>query len=179
MKLQKPSPCVEGASEGGGRGRCLNGISELSKNKQHCSLSLLRKESTMLYDILFVIFFFFTCKQLYAGTHFTGSSSCAAIILRIISIFNLLLEFAFLIWFSVKGYLSHAIILLLAGIIFTLVINRIIARSVLKKMDTNDIDQPYFMLSYSRQCDVVSVMCAWIGFVVNTAIIVVFVVRFL
>ena len=56
----------------------------------------------MLFDVLFVIFFYFTHKQIYAGTHFTGASKTAAMIVLIFGGVNTLLQYAYLIFLAIK-----------------------------------------------------------------------------
>lgn len=130
----------------------------------------------MLFDVLFVIFFYFTHKQIYAGTHFTGASKGAAMIVLIFGGVNTLLQYAYLIFFAIKDSFLHALILVIIAIVFTTIFCRIADKITLKKLirQSFNIYDQYFEATYNRKCDIVTTVTAEIGIIINTIIIILF-----
>jgi hypothetical protein len=88
-------------------------------------------EVHMLQDIMYVVFFFFTHKQSYSGNHFTGGSNTVGIVIKIISVLNMILEIAYLIRFAIRISILHAIILFVTAIVITLFVNGLICKQTI------------------------------------------------
>ena len=130
----------------------------------------------MLYAILFVFFFFYTHKQIYAASHFTGASKGFSKILGIVAIINVILEITYLIYFAIKVSWLQAIILLITAFIVTGILGRIVAKIVIRKLikDGDDIHGEYFLAVYNYKCDIASTLIADIGLIHNIIVIVIF-----
>lgn len=127
--------------------------------------------------ILFILFTIFTHKQLYAAGHFTGSSRTMPIILRVVSIVNILLEIAFVIYvaFRVTFWAAPLFIMgiYLAGSIVNTIIAKIAVNGLVK--DGLSPDDDIFVYSCSRQCDIIFTIIAEVGILANIAIAVYFI----
>ena len=133
----------------------------------------------MLLDFLFVIFFLFTHKQVYASSHFTGGSRAVKALIGFCAVFNTLFEIAYLIYFGIKVSVIHAVLLFIVSVIVAMLSSRITARRTIKKMQRDGWDpatdnEEYFLATYNHECDVAATLLADIGIIVNVAIIVVF-----
>ncbi len=127
-----------------------------------------------LYFILFVIFFFSTHKQIYAAGHFTGSSKTVANILSIFSFLNILLLLAFIIHFAITISFGNVLLFILCAIIATFILDRIIAKIVLRNLikDGFDTTEDLFIYTYNAECDIASTVIAEIGILANIAIVI-------
>lgn len=120
----------------------------------------------MLNYVLFVLFFFFTQKQLFAASHFTGSSQKVLSLLRFASIVNLIAEIAFLIFTIVDDSF-------LTTLIMNFVFSRITAVLLLRKDYYRD-NEVAFSMVYDYKCNVTTTVIANIGLIVNLISIIVF-----
>mgnify|MGYP004643289979 CR=1 FL=1 len=128
----------------------------------------------MLFDILFILFFFFTHKQMYAGRHFTGDKVIVGRVLYGISWINIILMFTFLIYMSCSDSILHAIVLFFAA----LILSSFILNGITTKIGyaiANAGNGYNTVASYNYQCDVVSTVTAYIGVIANLFIIITFV----
>lgn len=133
----------------------------------------------MLRDILFVVFFLFTHKQVYASSHFTGGSQAVKVLIGFCAFFNTFFEIAYLVYFGIKVSVIHAILLFIVSVIVVMLSSRITARSTIRKMQRSGWNpatdnEEYFLATYNRKCDVAATWLADIGVIVNVVIIVVF-----
>ena len=118
----------------------------------------------MIWFILYVVFFYFTHKQVYAGTHFTGSSHGVAIFLQVLSLVNVLIEFIYIIRYAVTESVFHAIMLLIVALAVVNVVNTINSKVVLSKISKDmDINNPFFFGVYNRTLDVSTTKHALLG----------------
>lgn len=125
-----------------------------------------------LHLILFVLFFFFTHKQVYASVHFTGSSKTMPSILTFLSLFNILAGIAFAIHYSITVSFWFVLLFTVLAIIATLIANRIISKFVLKHLvkEGYDMTDNLILYTYNAECDIVSTVLAEIGILANIAI---------
>ena len=131
----------------------------------------------MLNYVLFVLFFFFTQKQLFAASHFTGSSQKVLSLLRFASIVNLIAEIAFLIFTIVDDSFLTALILFFVALIFTLIMNFVFSRItavLLLRKDYYRDNEVAFSMVYDYKCNVTTTVIANIGLIVNLISIIVF-----
>lgn len=130
-----------------------------------------------LYFILFIIFFFFTHKQIYAAGHFTGSSKTVETIISIFSFLNILLTVAFIIHFAVTVSFWNVLLFILCALIATSILNRFLAKAVLKHLLKKGYDSTnhLFIYTYNAECDITSTVIAEIGILVNIVIAVFYV----
>jgi hypothetical protein len=134
-------------------------------------------EVHMLQDIMYVVFFFFTHKQSYSGNHFTGGSNTVGIVIKIISVLNMILEIAYLIRFAIRISILHAIILFVTAIVITLFVNGLICKQTISRVRKKlDINNSMFVGVYNRECDVTTTKIALVGIIVNLIIIIVYIV---
>lgn len=133
----------------------------------------------MLRDILFVIFFLFTHKQVYASSHFTGGSRAVKALIGFCAVFNTLFGIAYLVYFGIKVSVIHAVLLFIVSVIVAMLSSCITARSTIRKMQRQGWNpatdnEDYFLATYNHKCDVVATLLADIGVIVNVVIVVVF-----
>ena len=133
----------------------------------------------MLRDILFLVFFFFTHKQVYASSHFTGGSQAVKALIGFCALFNTLFEIAYLVYFGIKVSAIHAVLLFIVSVIVAMLSSRITAKSTIKKMQREGWNpatdnEEYFLATYNRKCDVAATLLADIGVIVNVIIIILF-----
>jgi hypothetical protein len=133
----------------------------------------------MLRDILFVIFFLFTHKQIYASSHFTGGSRGVKAVIGFCAVFNALFEVVYLVYFGIKVSVIHAVLLLVISLIVTILSSRITVKRTIRKMQQDGWNpatdnEEYFLATYNRKCDVAATLLADIGIIVNAVIIVLF-----
>lgn len=127
----------------------------------------------MIFDVLYVIFFFFTSKQLYSVSHFTGGSKIMGEVISIIAILNIVAEIAYLVYTAVALSFLHSLILLSVSIIFILILNRLLAKiNIMQSKKNCDMHDPHFYSYYNYKCDVLSTMIAWIGIPINIIIMI-------
>ena len=128
----------------------------------------------MLHDVLFVLFFFFTHKIMYSASHFTGASQTVKAIIGLDSLFSLVFEFGYLIYFAIKVSVLHAIILFIISLIVTLILNQVFAKITLNNLVKSgyDIKDELFICTYNHKCDVTSTIISLIGIPLNIVIIV-------
>ncbi len=128
----------------------------------------------MLHDILFLLFFFFTHKIMYSASHFTGASQTVKAIIGIDSLFNLVFEIGYLIYFAIKVSILHAIILFIISLVVTLILNRVFAKITLNNLVKSgyDMKDELFIYTYNHKCDVSATIISLIGIPVNIVIIV-------
>ena len=134
-----------------------------------------------LYILMFVLFSFFTHKQVYAVSHFTGSSKTMPLILMIFSLLNILLSIVSVVHFSVAESFLVAIVSVFAFFLSVSFFNRIIAKIVLNKLikDGFNPKDEFFIYTYNAECDIASTVIAEIGILANIAIVVFYVFLFL
>lgn len=133
----------------------------------------------MFRDILFVIFFLFTHKQIYASSHFTGGSRAAKALIGVCAVFNALFEIVYLVYLGIKVSIIHAILLLIVSLIVAILSSHITAKSTFVKMQRSGWNpaadnEDFFLATYNYKCDVAATLLADIGIIVNMAIIVTF-----
>lgn len=132
----------------------------------------------MFFDVLFVLFFFFTHKQIYAGQHFTGSSKVSELVLKIMGKVNFLLSIAYIIYSAIKLSFLRSVILLLISYVVINIINRLICKIIIyyTKKECN-INEPMFLSIYNYRCDIVTTITAITGIAINIAIAIILVVN--
>lgn len=128
--------------------------------------------------LLFILFFFFTHKQMYAGRQFTGSSKVLKIVIKIIGRLNFLLAIAYIVYSAIKVSFLYSASLLIIAYVFLYITNRLICKIVLNRMRKNyDSGETMLFSIYNRTCDIVTTITAIIGIVINLIIIIVFTVN--
>ena len=126
----------------------------------------------MFFYVLCVIFFFFAHKQIYAGSHFTGSNKKIGTIIGIIGIVNMLATFAFWVYTAIKVSILISLVL-----IFTYIVNRIFAKVSFKEVSKMDIKQEDLQfIIYNSRCDVFATITSEVGTIVNLLILIIYVV---
>ena len=134
--------------------------------------------------LLYIVFFYFTHNILYSSSHFTGGSRVVPKLYRIISVIYILLELAFIIILAIKVSVILAIVLFVITFIILnivkLIVNKIVMEKVTKEMQSKDFgsDRATYWGYYNRQLDVATSEQAFIGFIVNPIIIVLYFVLF-
>ncbi len=128
----------------------------------------------LLHDILFVLFFFFTHKITYSASHFTGASQTVKSIIGFDSLFSLVFEIGYLIYFAIKVSILHAVILFIISLVITLILNRVFAKIILSNLvkSGHDIKDELFVYTYNHRCDVTATIISLIGIPVNIVIVV-------
>ena len=87
----------------------------------------------IIYYVLFVVFFYFSLRQTYSGSHFTGASKGFGKFLFIIGALNELLAIAFLILLFANGLIAEAIICIVVAYMVYFIIQKIICKIKLSK----------------------------------------------
>lgn len=131
----------------------------------------------MIINILFIIFFFFTHKQLYSGSHFTGGSNAAGDFVRLVSLINLITLVSLLVYLIIKNSFIYTVILFIVSLIFTTLLNSILSKIAMRQTQNELILSkldPLFPTMYNYKCDVLATTTALIGIVVNIIIDIVF-----
>ena len=121
---------------------------------------------------LFLIFSIFTHKQFYAAGHFTGSSKTMPVILLILSILNILLEIAFVVYHTICTSFWFAPLSIICAILANSILNTLLSKIVLNRLvkegySPTDVD---FIYTYNAECDIASTVIAEIGILANIAI---------
>ena len=131
----------------------------------------------MFFYVLCVIFFFFAHKQIYAGSHFTGSNKKIGTIIGIIGIVNMLATFAFWVYTAIKVSILISVVLFVVSMIFTYIVNRIFAKVSFKEVSKMDIKQEDLQfIIYNSRCDVFATITSEVGTIVNLLILIIYVV---
>lgn len=127
----------------------------------------------MIIKILYVLFFFFTQKQIYASRHFTGSAQSIGCFVGLFGFTSFVLELAALIHMAIKETIVNAILLFVISIAITFIFNSIISKIVLSKTknECNQLSESFFDY-YNYKCDVTTTIIALLGVVYNIATIV-------
>ncbi len=130
-------------------------------------------------DILYVIFFFITHKQIYSSNHFTGASSTAHKIIGISATFNLLFQLVYTVFYAIKISILKAVVLFVLSIVITLILNVFITRLISvrltkdwKNSNWNGFKDEYYWATFNRKCDVNSTTIAVLGVGINITIII-------
>ena len=135
--------------------------------------------------ILYVLFFFMTSKQMYASSHFTGSSTIITIILKLSAYICLILEIAFLFVYAKNTFILYSVLLFVIAIIVTMILNGFISKMVIWGMRKEGIEfggdehSPQRRMSFAlfqSRCDITTTVIAQFGFITN--LIIAFVVIF-
>lgn len=136
----------------------------------------------MLLYILYIVFFYFTHNQLYASSHFTGSSQHLPIVLKIVALINIILEIAFIIRLAIQSSLFEATVLFISSLAILNVVKRIICKVVLNNIskdfaDNSDNGAMLWNL-YNHHLNITTTIQALVGLLINPVIIVAFFVYF-
>lgn len=136
------------------------------------------KVKEFMFDVLFVIFFFFTWKQLYAARNFTGASNGVRLVIRVTSFINLAFQIAYIVSTAIKSSVFYAVILLLASFGFVFVANIFISKIAMKRtQEIYNLNDDDFYSLYNYRCDVLTTVSALIGIIVNAIIVIVYIVN--
>ena len=131
----------------------------------------------MLLEIFFVIFFFFTCEQIFAGFHFTGRSKLIAIFLVLIGFFNLYKSIIFLFHIFLSDSLLHTFILLVISFAVITIVNAILeakAKIKIHQAGKGKFDAPVFADIHLHYRNVMITVTALLGVLVNFALLLIF-----
>lgn len=122
----------------------------------------------MILKIIYVLFFFFTHKQIYAGQHFTGSKQNVGSFLFIVGFINLIIEISFLIYNAINSHFIDSLILFVISIVCLFIFNAFTSKIGMKQaLKYCNSDDPMFGGVYNHRCNVVSTIFALIGTIFN------------
>ena len=128
-------------------------------------------------NILFILFVWITMRIVYAGNHFTGSSSAAKTLLILFGFIFSLCMWAYLIITAIKVSIILAVVLFIIGIVFSFILSRIRNRIVFlnsrKEINTaNSYDKMLLQATAEHKSDVSVVVFSYIGIILGIPILV-------
>lgn len=136
----------------------------------------------LLLKSMYILFFFFTHKQIYSWKHFTGASAKARLTLYVVGLISLLFELLFLIYIATISTIVSSLILLVVSIICLFILNTCTSiigmRQALRERANNELllrSEIVFRGCYEYKCDIVSTLIASIGIIFNAVFMICFV----
>lgn len=122
----------------------------------------------MIFYILFILFFFFTHKQTYAGRHFTGASEQIGCFITLFGLAGFVFELYVLINIAIRESVIEAIMLFVLSIVAVFILNSITSKFAMKKtLSEMDFSSDMMFGYYNYRCDVIATILALIGVVYN------------